>query len=114
MSGCLRPTPVDNLPILAGIQPAELNCKGATLSLACRAMEPGHLLHSALTHPPGANAEYIKLRNPFVLAAEQLIGSSDNNNMWRTGWITNGRRSAWTTLSVEACECSTEEQTIKP
>ena len=35
--GCLRPTPADNLPILEGIQPGELHCKGATLSLACRA-----------------------------------------------------------------------------
>ena len=48
---CLCPTPADNLPILAGIQPAELRRSGATLSLARRAMEPGHLLHSALTRP---------------------------------------------------------------
>jgi len=32
--GCLRPTPADNLPILAGIQPAELRHKRATLSLS--------------------------------------------------------------------------------
>ena len=51
MTGCLRPTPADNLHILAGIQPAELRRKGTTLSLARRAMEPGHLLHSALTCP---------------------------------------------------------------
>ena len=43
LTGCLRPTPADNLPILAGIQPAELRRNGATLSLARRAMEPGHL-----------------------------------------------------------------------
>jgi len=52
VTGCLRPTPADNLPILAGIQPAELRHTGATLSLARRAMEPEHLLHSALTCPP--------------------------------------------------------------
>ena len=34
---CLHPTPADNLPILAGIQPAELSRSGATLSLARRA-----------------------------------------------------------------------------
>ena len=33
VTGCLRPTPADNLPILAGIQPAELRRSGATLSL---------------------------------------------------------------------------------
>jgi len=41
--GCMLPTPADNLPILAGIQPAELRRIGATLSLARRAMEPGTL-----------------------------------------------------------------------
>ena len=46
VTGCLRPTPADNLPILAAIQPAELRRNRATLSLARRAMEPGHLLHS--------------------------------------------------------------------
>jgi len=43
LTGCLRPTSADNLPILAGIQPAELRRNGATLSLARCAMEPGHL-----------------------------------------------------------------------
>jgi len=42
---CLRPTPADNLPTLAGIQPAELRRNGATLSLARCAMEPGHMHH---------------------------------------------------------------------
>ena len=34
VTGCLRPTPAYNLPILAGIQPGELRRTGATLSLA--------------------------------------------------------------------------------
>ena len=33
VTGCLCPTPADDLPILAGIQPAELRRRGATLSL---------------------------------------------------------------------------------
>jgi len=45
VTGCLHPTPADNLPTLASIQPAELRRNGATLSLVRRAMEPGHLLH---------------------------------------------------------------------
>ena len=57
LTGCLRPTPADNLPILAGIQPAELRRSGATLSLGHRTMEPGHLLHSALTRPSSAVAQ---------------------------------------------------------
>jgi len=76
---CLRPTPADNLPILAGIQPAELRRNGTTLSLARHAIDPGHLLQSALTCPPSANARRLKSRHPFMLAAQQLISSSDNN-----------------------------------
>jgi len=80
VTGCLRPTPADNLPILAGIQPAELRRSGATLSLGRRAMESGHLLHSALTRPRSANERRLKSRHPFVPAAQQLISLSDNNN----------------------------------
>ena len=38
VTGCLRPTPTDHLPILSGIQPAELRRMGATLSLAHRGL----------------------------------------------------------------------------
>ena len=34
LTGCLRPTPTDHLPVLLDIQPAELHRMGATLSLA--------------------------------------------------------------------------------
>ena len=36
VTGCLRPTPTNHLPVLSGIQPAELCRMGATLSLAYR------------------------------------------------------------------------------
>jgi len=93
VTGCLRPTPADNLPILAGIQPAELRRNGGTLSLARRAM-PGRLLHSALTCPSSANARRLKSRHPFVPAAQHLISSSDNNiraaqwadHQWTAEW----------------------------
>ena len=44
VTGCLRPPPTDNLPVLSGIQPAELRRQGATLSLANRnSSDPGHI-----------------------------------------------------------------------
>ena len=49
VTGCMRFTLTDNLPTLAGIQPAELRHIGAALSLAHRAMESGHLLSA---YPP--------------------------------------------------------------
>jgi len=51
---------------------------GATLSLTCRAMEPGHLFYSALTWQPSGNDQRLKPRHPLVPTA-QLIGSSYNN-----------------------------------
>ena len=86
VTGCLRPTPADNLPILAGIQPAEFRRNGATLSIARRAMEPEYRLHSVLTHPLSANARRLKSRHPFVPAAKHLISSSDNNNICAAHW----------------------------
>jgi len=61
---------LSKLPILAGIQPAVLRRNGATLSLSRRAMEAGHMLHSALTRPSSANARRLKSRHPFVPAAQ--------------------------------------------
>jgi len=92
---CLRPTPADNLPILAGIQPAELRRSGATLSLARRAMEPGHLLHSALTRPSSADARRLNSRHPFVPVAQQLISLSDNNNISAAQWANHQWNAEW-------------------
>ena len=47
VTGCLRPTPTDHLPVLSGIQPAELRQMGATLSLA--SLNPDHILYDLLS-----------------------------------------------------------------
>ena len=45
VTGCLRLTPTKHLPILSGIQPAELRRLGAALSLAKRGtLDPDHIL----------------------------------------------------------------------
>ena len=50
VTGCLRPTPTNHLPILSGIQPAELRRLGATLSLAYRgSLDPDHILYNLLS-----------------------------------------------------------------
>ena len=74
VTGWLRPIPTDNLPMLAGIQPAELRCKGATVALARRPMKPGHLSGN------------FKSRHSFVPAAQQLISSSDDNGRSAALW----------------------------
>ena len=86
------------LPILAGIHPVELRPRGATLSLARRVMAAGHLLHSALTRPPSANARRFKSRHPFVpLHNSSSVHLTTSTYVRRTGRNTHGMRSGWTT-----------------
>ena len=70
---CLRPTPTGHLPILSGIQLAELRRLGAILSLAKRAtLDPDHILHGHLAGLPDFPQERLKSRRPFVPAARKL------------------------------------------
>ena len=65
---------MDNLPVLPGIQVAELRRQGATFSLANRSsLYPGHILHEQLTEPRAASKEKLKSRPPFVPAAPKLL-----------------------------------------
>ena len=92
---CTKVSPIHSCTLLAGIQPAELRRNGATLSLTRRDMEPGHLLHSALTRLSSANARCLKSRHPFVTAAQQLISSSDNNNIHAAHWADHQWNAEW-------------------
>ena len=58
-------------------------------------MEPGHLLHSALTRPSGAAAQRLKSRHPFLPAAQQLISFSDNNNIRAAQWADHQWNAEW-------------------
>ena len=71
VTGCLLPTLTNNLPVLSGIQPAELRHQGAPLSLANRSsLNPGYILHGQLA---AASKERLKSRCPFVPAARKLL-----------------------------------------
>ena len=49
VTGCLHPIPTEYLPILSDIQPAELRCQGATLSIANRGcLDLDQFLHGQL------------------------------------------------------------------
>ena len=64
VTGCLLPTPTDYLTVLAGIPPAELRRRQATLTLARRALEPNHLHHKIIS-PEQRQSRRLKLRHPF-------------------------------------------------
>jgi len=58
-------------------------------------MEPGHLLHSALTRPSSAVARRLKSRHPLVPAAQQLISSSDINSIRAAQWADHQWNAEW-------------------
>ena len=91
---CLRPTPTDHLPILSGIQPAELRRLGATLSLAyCGSLYPDHILYDLLSGSSDTRQVRLRSRCPFVPAARNLSDNLARFGIRASEWqITNGKR----------------------
>ena len=98
VTGCLRPTPTDHLPLLSGNHPAELCRMGATLFLAYRgSLDPDHILHGLLSGSSDTRQVRLRSRRPFVPAARNLL-----DNLARLGI----HASEWTNLkwNEEYCE----------
>ena len=98
VTGCLHPTPMDHLPVLSGIQPAELCRLGETLSLAqCGSLDPNHILYDLLSGSSDTRQVRLRSRCPFVPAAQNLL-----DNLARLGICT----SEWTNhkWNAEYCE----------
>jgi len=87
---------------LAGTKPAELRRIGATLSLAHRAMQPRHVLHSALTRPSSASARRLKSKHPFVPTTQHLISLSDNITR-AVQWADYQWNAEWTDSPTRLC-----------
>ena len=74
VTGCLHPTPTDHLPILSGIQPAELCRLGATLSLAHHgSLDPDHILYGLLSGSSDNRQVRLRFRRLFVSGARNLL-----------------------------------------
>ena len=97
VTGCLHPTPTDHLPVLSGIQPAELRRLGATLSLAYRvSLNLDHILYGLLSGSSDTGQVRLRSRRPFVPGARNLL-----NNLARLGI----RASKWTNYKWNAEYC---------
>ena len=102
VTGCLRPTLTDHLPILSGIQPAEFCRMGATLSLAHRgSLDPDHILYGLLSGSSDTRQVRLRSRRPFVPAAQNLLdnrarlgirASEWTNHKWKTKYCENASR----------------------
>ena len=86
---------MDHLPVLSGIQPAELRRMGATLSLAYRgSLDPDHILHGLLSGSSDNRQVRLRFRRPFVPASRNLLATlPDLASAPLNGQITNGTRS---------------------
>ena len=84
---CLRPTPADHLPILSGIQPADLHRLEATFSLNYRHfLDPDHILYGCLSESSDACQERPRSRRPFVLVAWNLLDNLDGLGICASEW----------------------------
>ena len=102
VTGCLRPTPTDYLPVLSGIQPAELRRLGATLSLTyCGSLDPDHILHGLLSVSSDTRQARLRSRRPFVPGARNRLdnlarlgirASEWTNHKWKTEYCANASR----------------------
>ena len=94
VTGCMRPTPTDHLPILSGIQPADLRRLGATLSMAKRdTLDPDHILQDQLAGSSDLPQERLISRHQFVHAVRKLLNDLFKLGIRAVQW-TNYRWSA--------------------
>ena len=103
VTGCLRPTPTDHLPVLSGIQPAELRRLGTTgLSLAHRgSLDPDHIIYGVFSGSSDTRQVRLRSRRPFVPAARNLLdnlarlgirASKWTDHKWKTEYCENASR----------------------
>ena len=102
VTGCLRPTPMDHLPVVSGIQPAELCQMGVTLSLAYRgSLDPDHILYGLLSGSSDTCQARLRSRRLFVPAVRNLLdnlarlgihASEWTNHKWNAKYCENASR----------------------
>ena len=95
VTGCLLPTPTDYLTVLAGISPAELRRRQATLTLARRSLQPNHVLHHKIISPELRQSRRLKSRHPFVPAARELLSNLNQLDIRAADWAEHSWSSEW-------------------
>ena len=85
VAGCLRPTPVNQLPILAGIAPPTIRREAAVLALTRKAAkDEDHILHLVISERP--SPARLKSRRPFAEHAHRLLRSTPEDVSSRS-WL---------------------------
>ena len=98
VTGCLRPTPTEQLSVLSGIQPDELRRLGTTLSLAHRgSLDLDHILYGLLSGASDTRQVRLRSRRPFVPASRNLLDNLARLGIRASEW----KNQQWIT---EYCE----------
>ena len=93
ISGCLRATPLNQLPILARISPPTLRREAAVLALSRKATNhENHLLHQTVTETP--KRARLKSRRPFAEHAHQLLRSTPVD-ISKSQWVNQAWTEKW-------------------
>ena len=88
VTGHLRPIPTDYLPVLTGVQPAELRRQGTTLSLAYRSMmDLSYLLHQLMVVPIFVQGKTLRSYNSFVPAERKMLSELPKMSIRSAQWI---------------------------
>ena len=99
VTGCLYPIPTEDLPVLTGIQPAQLHRLGVVFSLGNHAIhDSDHVLQRQLVGQQNVLQERLRSRRPFVYAAWKLLGSLSELDIHGKQWI----KHKWNTGYLES------------
>ena len=111
MSGCKKSTPADILPVLCGIEPADIRRDKNILEFRNRVLsEEGHILDNLITHPLTNN----RLRSRVPLSKLMHSLASDiNGTTSPKSWATTTWRRIWQNLNYRLCQ-SIHEPSAKP
>ncbi len=88
ITGCLRPTPTELLPVLSGIAPAPLHREHHTYTLVTKALtSQSHLLHDLVEQSNLLGPQRLKSHRPFSRHAVRFVNSQfDICESWNTDW----------------------------
>ena len=96
VTGCLRLTPTDHLPILSGIQPAELRRMGATPSLTHHgSLDLNHILYGLLSGSSDTRQVRLRSRRPFVPAARNILDNLAKLGIRASKWTNHKRNTKY-------------------
>ena len=99
ITGCLQP--VEQFSILAGISPADLRRRAASLALARRTMDPDYLLHHTITREETQPRP--KSRRPFATSGKYFLSTTLPSET-KAHWIAKMWSAEWQPSTSRLCE----------